>query len=113
MSDKRRITGDQMTASSQISSMYEARLGRLNNRAFPGVHMGAWCPLNNTGQWLQIDLGHLHVVTGVATQGRNSTLEQMWVETFELAFSKDDKTWDTYKENNITKVGWKCALTKF
>lgn len=53
------------------------------------------------------------VVTGVATQGRNSTLEHMWVETFELAFSKDGKTWDTYKENNITKVGWKCALTKF
>ncbi|XP_078383333.1 uncharacterized protein LOC144665923 [Oculina patagonica] len=101
---KRRIPGDQMTASSQISKMYMASLARLNNRAFPGVHYGAWCALNNTGQWLQIDLGYLHVVTGVATQGRNSSLHHMWVKTYELSFSKDGKTFEVYKENNITQV---------
>lgn len=101
---KRRISGDQMTASSQMSNMYMASLARLNNRAFPGVHYGAWCALNNTGQWLQIDLGYLHVVTGVATQGRNSSLHHMWVKTYVLSFSKDGKTWEVYKENNITQV---------
>ena len=100
----RRIPAEQMTASSQISNMYKASLGRLNNREFPGVHVGAWCALNNSGQWLQIDLGYLHVVTGVATQGRNSTLYHMWVKTYELSFSKDGETWEVYKENNITQV---------
>lgn len=102
---KRRIPGEYITASSQLSNEYMASLARLNNRAFPGVHAGVWCALNNTGQWLQIDLGYLHVVTGVATQGRNSSTYHMWVKTFELAFSKDGKTWEVYKENNITQVG--------
>ena len=102
---KRRIAGEKMTASSQISKMSMASLARLGNRPFPGVHWGAWCALNNTVQWLQIDLGYLHVVTGVATQGRNSTLYHMWVKTYELSFSKDGKKWEVYKENNITQVG--------
>lgn len=100
----RRTPANKMSASSQISDMYKASLGWLNNRAWPGVHAGTWCALNNTGQWLQIDLGYLHVVTGVATQGRNSTLEQMWVKTYQLSFSKNGKTWEVYKENNITQV---------
>ena len=90
--------------------MYKASLGRLNNRAWPGVHAGTWCTLNNTGQWLQIDLGYLHVVTGVATQGRNSTLEHMWVKTYQLSFSKDGKKWEVYKENNITQVSFASYL---
>ena len=101
---KRRVSAGKMSASSQISDMYKASLGRLNNRAWLGVHAGAWCAMNNTDQWLQIDLGYLHVVTGVATQGRNSTLEHMWVKTYELSFSKDGNTWEVYKENNITQV---------
>ena len=100
----RRVPAEKMSASSEMSSMYKASFGRLNNRAWPGVHAGTWCALNNTGQWLQIDLGYLHVITGVATQGRNSTSEDMWVETYELSFSKEGKTWEVYKENNITRV---------
>lgn len=66
---KRRVSAGKMNASSQISDMYKPSLGRLNNRAWPGVHAGAWCAMNNTGQWLHIDLGYLHVVTGVADSG--------------------------------------------
>jgi len=102
----RRIPHDKMSASSQISDMYKASLGRLNNSAWPGVHARTWCALNNTGQWLQIDLRYLHVVTGVATQGRNSTFEHMWVKTYQLSFSKDGKTWEVYKQIYLTLVSF-------
>ena len=56
-------------------------------------------------QYLQIDLSIDHVVTGVATQGRDDTQFTQWVKTYQLQYSKDGSvTWEYYKEDTAVKV---------
>ena len=69
-----------------------AREGRLN-----GAY--AWCPLTKTGDhWLQIDLGSVEYICGVAIQGKSWGADE-WTTEFKLALSLEGKTWDMYKEN--------------
>lgn len=56
---------------------------------------GAWCPSKQLGpdtsgtEWIQVDLGSLHVVTGVATQGRfGKGLGQEFTEWYSLYYSR-------------------------
>ena len=56
---------------------------------------GAWCPSKQLGpdtsgtEWIQVDLGSLYVVTGVATQGRfGKGLGQEFTEWYSLFYSR-------------------------
>ena len=91
-------------ASSELNSSYRADLGRLNMKPVPGGHEGVWCSAVNSNQWLQVDLYHVHVITGVATQGLNSSAQQMWVTKYKVSHSKNAVNWTVYKENNRTRV---------
>ena len=77
------ISDGQMTASSQYSSSYAARLSRLHLKA-SGGYSGGWISrYNNQNQWLMVDMGHQNtIVTAVATQGRDAT--NQWVKTYKL-----------------------------
>ena len=57
----------------------------------------------NTYQYLQIDMGILHLVTATATQGRYDY--NQWVTQFKIHYSVDgSEFWRPYKEENIVKV---------
>ncbi|KAL9978690.1 hypothetical protein ACROYT_G016238 [Oculina patagonica] len=88
------IPDKQMTASTYYSSDYKPGYGRLN------FNEGAWCASSPSrdDEWLQVDLGQLYKVCGVATQGEGYFDE--WVKGFQLSYSQDGKYWIRYKEKN-------------
>ena len=89
-----------MTASSYYENDYLAYYGRLNGNRGDG----AWCTetTTNTTDYLQVDMGAVHSVCAVATQGLISFSE--WTTSYKVHFSTDGVTWESYKENNVEKV---------
>ena len=101
VADPNRIPNAQMTASSYYSSSYYPHYGRLNETR----GNGGWCPNTRQGprtDYLQVDLGAVHSVCAVATQGASNSDER--TTSYILRMSKDGVTWNTYKENNAEKV---------
>ncbi|XP_032230855.2 uncharacterized protein LOC5506548 isoform X2 [Nematostella vectensis] len=95
------IQDEAFTATSCKDKNSLPHLARLNNRD------GAWCALEcDRNQYLQVDLGEVTKVCGVATQGRPSFREEggWFVKTFTLSYSKDKETWKSYKEYGIAKA---------
>ena len=83
------------------SSSYDAGLGpnsaRLNSPSAWAIGNQATPP-----HWLQVDLGGIMAVKGVATQGRR--LVNQWVTSYFVSYSVDGIEWVKYMENNIVKV---------
>ena len=81
------ISDGNITASSIKSKNHLAHQGRLNFQASYSI-TGAWsADTNDANQWLQIDLGVDHTVTGVATQGR--TDKPVWVDEYSIWYKPD------------------------
>ena len=95
VSDKKKINGGQMTASSGNTG-HKAKRGRLN-----GTNGDGWCPNPkkiSKKPWLQINFTKSFQVCGVATQGdRNGT---KWTTEFTLSFSNDGTEWSCYKNDD-------------
>ena len=90
-----------MTASTYFSGVYHPYYGRLNgNRGY-----GAWCPKTKTDRtdYLQVDMGAVHSVCAVATQGGENGLSET-TTSYKVHRSTDGVTWNSYKENNVEKV---------
>lgn len=61
-----KISDRQLSASSQVNGSYAALNSRLNHN----LQGGAWIPeTSERSEYLQIDLGWVSVLTGIATQG--------------------------------------------
>ncbi|KAL9951746.1 hypothetical protein ACROYT_G044470 [Oculina patagonica] len=95
-----------MSASSHWNQHY-AFNGRLYNQASVSnsgeVFWGAWCSNKlNKKQFLQINLGHERLMSGVASQGY---MAGMFVFKYKAYYSTDGKDWQAYKEPgaNATK----------
>lgn len=97
------VLNQQMTASSQKSSLYAPFNARLNRRKVQ-ERKGGWSPLrSNTNEYLQIDFNQNVKITRVATQGRRDWNE--WVITYTLQYSADGQSsFQTYQESGIDKV---------
>ncbi|XP_048579387.1 receptor-type tyrosine-protein phosphatase S isoform X5 [Nematostella vectensis] len=55
----------------------------------------SWCSTSSTvSEYLQVDLGGVRTVSGVATQG--CPRENKWVKTYNLQYSGDETRWLTY-----------------
>ena len=52
----------------------------------------------NSGQWLQVDLGKMHSINGVVLQG--NPVADEYVKSFKLAFSDDGQKFKTYLEQH-------------
>jgi len=105
-----------------------ASLARLNRKDGMG---GCWIAGSCEEEWLEVDLGSLCSVTGVATQGRGQTRDgayEQWVAGYEVETKKssaDKDGWvrqgDLFKGNSDsgTAVGHKfetavqCRLVRF
>ena len=72
-------------------------MGRLNGQA-------SWLPSNTLSDddFLQIDLGSVYSLCGVATQGSRNANE--WTKTYKIMTSLDNSIWTSYAENNRVKV---------
>ena len=91
------ITDAQITASTH-SSLRPPKDGRLNFDSDD-----SWCAqASDNTPHLQIDLGSLHIICAVATQG-NSKSDQ-WVKTYKLQSSTDGSSWSDYQEDSQVKV---------
>lgn len=84
----RRIPDGAFTASSSHVNREPAR-GRLDEQS------GAWtAKVQDSSQWLAVDLGREYVITKLQTQGRQGSGE--YVSEYMFAFSNDAITWRYY-----------------
>ena len=58
---------------------------------------------NITNEYLQIDLGGVYWVCGVATQGRS--VDDEWTTKYKINLSMNNITWNIYQWNGSDKVG--------
>ncbi|KAJ8289867.1 hypothetical protein GJAV_G00006220 [Gymnothorax javanicus] len=93
------IPDSAITASSAWSDSTEAKHGRLSI----GAGDGAWCPKGSVfphaNEYLQVDLGALHFVSLVGTQGRHADgAGQEFARTYRLKYSRDGRQWHTWRD---------------
>ena len=102
MVDRNRIPDARMTASSFFDGTYRPSYGRLNDRR----GNGGWCAqtISDRTDYLQVDMGEVRFLCGVATQGLQARRSSAWATSYKLQLSTDGITWNTYKETNIEKV---------
>lgn len=98
--DRNRIPNARMTASSFYSIHYHPYYGRLNESR----GSGAWCSKTESDrtEYLQVDLGAVHFICAVATQGNRKQNQR--TTTYKVHLSTNGMNWNTYKETNIEKV---------
>ena len=107
MTDINTIPDSGMTASSFYNRYNYPYYGRLNeSRGY-----GGWCPQNKSDrtEYLQVDMGEVRFVCGVATQGRR--LGPQRITSYKLQLSTNGIAWNIYRETNIGKVLREVKLT--
>ena len=94
------LLSDSFTASSygMSNEPWNARLNRL-------IGNGSWCAEKNiTGEYLQIDLKHSKMLTGISTQGKHDK-DGKWVTEYSLYYwEKEGLTPQPQTVNGSTKV---------
>jgi WD40 repeat protein len=85
------IPDGHMVASTEKSADTIAPHARLHRRGGGG----AWCArVNNRNQFIEVNLGRVTELTGIATQGRDpSSGCNQWVTAYTLSTSADGQTW--------------------
>ena len=92
------ITNEQITASSSYGGGHEPWKGRLHYLSGGGAY--SWCPSSSDNQYIQVDLGHVTAVTGVAVQGRGNAAR--YILTYQVHLSLNQSTWKIYSEDGTT-----------
>ena len=67
----------------------------------------AWCAgINDTEQFLKIDLNYPHVLEAIVTKGVHNTGQEAWTSSYTVEYSLDDVEWQWYlgKEQEKVKV---------
>ena len=103
------ITDAQITASSEYSedeynvNVSMANYGRLHFQENSSI-AGAWVAnTSDDNQWLQVDLGAQYaIVTGLATQGRNSSTYPQWVTKYKLQYGDNRMAFQFFREHGRT-----------
>ena len=88
-----------MTAPSYFNTDYYPYYGRLHATRGKGWEPGT---ADDRTDYLQVDLGALHSVCALATQGRRTGIE--WTTQYKVSLSRDGVSWSFYQENNKDKV---------
>ncbi|CAH3135335.1 unnamed protein product, partial [Pocillopora meandrina] len=94
------IPDARMTASDFLDTSSFPYYGRLRGTRGDG----GWCPERRFGEkkYIQVDMGEVRSLCGVATQGLQRYPE--WTTSYKLQLSTNSITWNIYKETNIEKV---------
>ncbi|XP_031554030.1 lactadherin-like [Actinia tenebrosa] len=90
------IPDNQITSHSSSDDYHTAPRGRLYGNS-------SWCSSNTSNsEYIQVDLGQIKTVTGIATQG-DKALDK-WVTSYKVRYSFDNRYWNEYKEGQFSKV---------
>jgi len=107
------ITDQQISASSHWNQHYafNARLHNHISMTTSGeLRWGGWCTDRmDKKQFLQIDLGHERLVSGVASQGY---VHGMFVSKYKIFYSTDGQHWQAYKKYKTNATKYKTNATK-
>ena len=98
------ITDAAISASTYYSSnviSHKPQLARLHWTIL-GTYQGWVAKTLNANQWLQIDLGKMQFISGVATQGRHK--DSQWVKHYWLQHSNDGVTWNNYQSKKVGRL---------
>ena len=103
-----KIPGDAITASSTYDSNHEPYYARLK-RVHP--YTCSWEPkyAGRIGSWLQVDLGQLTTVTGIATQGTCYDFIE-WAKSYSVSYGTEPNSWTPYEESGNVKVSQRVNL---
>ena len=95
------------------STYYNSPLGPANARLNVNRGWCAWTTIDAGKQngWIQVDLGDIIWVTGVATQGR--CVHPQWVKSYKVSYSTDGQNWEFYDESGSTKVSLTFFFRRF
>ena len=109
-----RITDSQITASSFYSKSYKPNCGRLHLNLLHFANCeGSWISSGtaSAGEYLQVDLGKVYIISNVATQGRGY-VDDRWVTKYYLTYSHDGVSWESYRYGSNVKVrmGHECNV---
>ncbi|XP_038067180.1 uncharacterized protein LOC119737135 [Patiria miniata] len=98
------ITRSQLSTSSNFYYR-PARYGRLHYEIVVPPYAGRYCcwgPRHELGlaEWLQADLGTLHTITGVITQGAGNPWRYYWVEEYKIQWLSphEEGAFRTYRD---------------
>ncbi|XP_048580701.1 receptor-type tyrosine-protein phosphatase S-like isoform X3 [Nematostella vectensis] len=87
------IPSSRVTASSKINNSHAANNGRLYGAS-------SWCSVTSgPSEFLQVDLGSVYTVTGVATQG--DVGNKYWVKNYRVVYSYDGLRWLGYRDQEM------------
>ncbi|XP_028405616.1 sushi, von Willebrand factor type A, EGF and pentraxin domain-containing protein 1-like isoform X2 [Dendronephthya gigantea] len=92
--EDRRIPDSSFSASSQ-HNRHGASNARLNNDKKAKVWLAA---KNVANEYVQVDLGEIYVLTGVATQGRTKSGYEQYISKYYVGYSSDGKNFQTLKD---------------
>lgn len=98
----RRLPAGSFRASTSYNYNHGPERARLGMYARNGRTAGWVARQRNSNQYLQIDLGSMAKVTGIATQGRNTG--NQYVKTYILQYSNDGKKFRNYKSYGRLRV---------
>ena len=88
-----------VTASSMFSVNHAPKYARLYTLHRDG-HYSTWCPRRNrVGEWIQVDLGTVVMVTKIATQGR--TEYPGWTTKYTLKYSVNGTKFENYQNDKV------------
>ncbi|PKU44932.1 retinoschisin [Limosa lapponica baueri] len=106
------VTPDQISCSNpeQYTGWYSswtANKARLNGQGFGCAWLSKY---QDNGQWLQIDLKEVKVISGILTQGRCDADE--WMTKYSVQYRTDENlNWVYYKDQTgNNRVGGLCTL---
>ncbi|CAB3996525.1 EGF-like repeat and discoidin I-like domain-containing 3 [Paramuricea clavata] len=102
-----KIPDNAITASSYYGKYnypYYARLTKTGS-------LCSWTPTaaGRVGSWLQVDLGQLTTVTGIATQGTCYNYNN-WAKSYSVSYSNEPNSWTLYEESGNVKVSQRINL---
>ena len=91
---------DEAITATSIKDQYNGPERARLDKVMEGSNKGGWEPLyNDLGQWIQVDLGNITKITGVATQGHHEWLH--WVTEYYLSYSINGGPFLSYNDNQV------------
>jgi hypothetical protein len=96
------VEDNQMTSSSHHDNTHAASHGRLYGDT-------SWCSATSSlAEYIQIDLGRVKAIRGIATQGDRVT--DKWVKTYDVSYSKANNTYVKYTAGKAIAKVYESAL---
>merc|ERR1711962_1456956 len=106
--DMTRVPDQNFWASTSEGVWFRPSLARLDpvdkthRKVSPDHDGGAWCASSSdTGPWIAVDFGEIDEVTKIDILGQKDA--ELFVTSFELLYSKNCMSWETYKTEDGKK----------